>query len=383
MTGDSRLPAWLVLGFVVGLTWTARAEPPAPARSEWTTSRFAGTPDPPPPFATEPAFPALKFEHPVLLVAARGTGRLFVGELGGKIYSFPNDPNVKNADLAVDLARRPAGSSALYGLEFHPRFAENRFVYLCYVTRDGRPDGTRVSRFVVTRDDPPRIDPDSERVLLTFPSGGHNGGCLAFGNDGYLYISTGDAEVPSPPDPRDTGQDLSDLLSSILRIDVDHEEDGRAYAVPRDNPFVKLAGARPEIWAYGFRNPWRMSFDRKTGALWVGDVGWELWELVHHVVKGGNYGWSVVEGHQPVHPNGKRGPTPILPPIVTHPHSEAASVTGGYVYHGERPLFTEGCLCLWRLPKRQTLGSSNGRRQARLARASRRHPIATGLVRSG
>jgi uncharacterized repeat protein (TIGR03806 family) len=336
MVVSTRHTARLILTLALLGASGARAEPPAPSRVPWTTSRFVGTPDPPPPYVTEIAFPALKFEHPVLLVSARGTGRLFVGEQGGKVYSFPNDPAVARADLAIDLGRRPTGMSALYGLAFHPKFLENRFVYLCYVTRDGKPDGTRVSRFTVSRDDTPHIDPDSERVVLTFPSGGHNGGCLVFGPEGYLYISTGDAEVPSPPDPRDTGQDVSDLLSSILRIDVDHDEGGRAYAVPHDNPFVKLPGARPEIWAYGFRNPWKMSFDPKTGSLWVGDVGWELWELVFRVVKGGNYGWSIVEGHQPVHPNGKRGPTPILPPIVEHPHSEAASVTGGYVYHGSR-----------------------------------------------
>src|SRR5262249_4763972 len=131
-------------------------------------------------------------------------------------------------------------------------------------------------------------------------------------------------------------QDISDLLSSILRIDVNHEADGKPYAVPPDNPFLKTPGARPEVWAYGFRNPWRMSFDRDTGDLWVGDVGWELWEMVYHVQKGGNYGWSVMEGPQAVRPDSRRGPTPILPPALAFPHTEAASITGGYVYHGKR-----------------------------------------------
>lgn len=305
-------------------------------RVPWTTSRLVGTPEPPPPYETELAFPALKFEHPLVMAASRGSSRLFVGEQGGKVFSFPNDPACGRADLALDLAVSRPGMTALYGLAFHPKFDENRFAYLCYVTRDGQPDGTRVARFTVTRTDPPRIEPASEQLILTYPSGGHNGGCLAFGPDGFLYISTGDAEVPSPPDPRDTGQDVSDLLSSILRIDVDHADAPRAYRIPPDNPFVKLPGARPEIWAYGFRNPWRMSFDRKNGELWVGDVGWELWELVDRVVKGGNYGWSIFEGRQSVHPEGRRGPTPILPPTVEHPHSEAASVTGGYVYRGSR-----------------------------------------------
>ncbi len=180
------------------------------------------------------------------------------------------------------------------------------------------------------------IDPRSEQVLLKFWSGGHNGGCLDFGKDGYLYISTGDGAIPSPPDIMNTGQDCSDLLSSVLRIDVDHSDPGRTYRIPPDNPFLNLPKVRPEIWAFGFRNPWRMSIDKATGDLWVGDVGWELWELVHKVKRGGNYGWSVMEGPQPVHVNGLRGPGPILPPIKAHPHSEAASITGGYVYHGTR-----------------------------------------------
>src|SRR5262249_16744989 len=132
------------------------------------------------------------------------------------------------------------------------------------------------------------------------------------------------------------GQNLSDLLSSILRIDVDREEKGKPYAVPPDNPFLKTPGARPEIWAYGFRNPWRMSFDRPTGDLWVGDVGWERWEMIYRVKRGGNYGWSVMEGRQPVRPESRRGPTPILPPALDFPHTEAASITGGYVYRGKR-----------------------------------------------
>ncbi|HMF14023.1 MAG TPA: PQQ-dependent sugar dehydrogenase, partial [Gemmataceae bacterium] len=181
-----------------------------------------------------------------------------------------------------------------------------------------------------------RVDPKSEKILITFMAGGHNGGDLHFGKDGYLYISTGDAANPNPPDVLDTGQDCSDLLSSILRIDVDSEDKGKPYRVPPDNPFVKLPGVRPEIWSFGFRNPLRMSFDRATGDLWVGDVGWELWEMVYRIQKGGNYGWSVMEGPQPVRPESRRGPTPILPPNYAFPHTEGASITGGYVYRGKK-----------------------------------------------
>ena len=204
--------------------------------------------------------------------------------------------------------------------------------------------------------DPPRCDPKSEKVLITWLAGGHNGGDLHFGNDGYLYISTGDGASPNPPDRSNTGQDISDLLSSILRIDVDHEDKDRPYAIPADNPFIKTPKARPEVWAYGFRNPWRMSFDRPTGDLWVGDVGWELWEMIYRVKRGGNYGWSVMEGPQAVRPESKRGPTPILPPNLAFPHTEAASITGGYVYRGNKLKELQGRLHLRRLGDAQTLG---------------------------
>jgi putative heme-binding domain-containing protein len=353
--------AALSLGSIYTLGQDSKARPQAdPAkgqrlvglarRTPWTSSRITGSPEPPHPYRIARAFPKLTFKNPLLLSNAPGTDRLFIGEQYGKLYSFRNDQAVEKADLFLDLTKelhswdkngKVKGVGALYGLTFHPQFARNRYCYVCYVLdskTDGEqlPDGSRVSRFRVTDTDPPRIDPRSEKILITFMAGGHNGGCLCFGPDGYLYISTGDAANPNPPDVLDTGQDLSDLLSSILRIDVDHEEKGKAYAVPPDNPFVKTPGARPEIWAYGFRNPWKMSFDRGTGDLWVGDVGWELWEMIYHVRRGGNYGWSVMEGRQPVRPDSKRGPTPILPPALDFPHTEAASITGGFVYRGRR-----------------------------------------------
>jgi putative heme-binding domain-containing protein len=318
-------------------------------RTPWTTSRVHGSPEPPPPYRIERAFPKLTFKNPLLLATAPGSNRFFVAEHSGKMYSFPMDQAASKADLFLDPAaelhswdtNKVKGMDTVYGLVFHPQFARNRYCYICYALfskTDGEQlrDGTRVSRFRVTDTDPPRVDPRSEKVLITWMAGGHNGGDLHFGNDGCLYISTGDAANPNPPDLFDTGQDISDLLSSILRIDVDHEEQGKSYAVPADNPFVKTPGARPEVWAYGFRNPWRMSFDRPTGDLWVGDVGWELWEMIYHVRKGGNYGWSVMEGPQPVRPESRRGPTPILPPALAFPHTEAASITGGYVYRGKR-----------------------------------------------
>ncbi len=312
-------------------------EPEGAQRVPWTTSRIAGSPDPPPPYKVQLAFPHLKFDKPTVITPAPGTNRLFVTEQHGKILSFDNDPNCEQTDLVTDLKQTYPDLHAIYGLTFHPDFERNRYVFVCYVLEnDDKEHGTRVSRFEMSELDPPRLDVDSEQLLLTWLMGGHNGGCLKFGPDGYLYISTGDAGPASPPDPLRVGQDVSNLLSSILRIDVDHADADKAYSVPHDNPFVDLENVRPEIWSYGFRNPWKISFDRQTGELWTGDVGWELWEMVYRVEKGGNYGWSVMEGRQVVHPEDEIGPTPILPPTLDHPHSEAASITGGFVYRGSR-----------------------------------------------
>ena len=325
------------------------------ARVPWTSSHISGSPEPPP-YITRQAFPLLRFKTPLDIAFAPDGKRVFVVEQYGKIYSFPNDESCKTPDLLVDLGpiihgweKLPfcAGLDSIYGFCFDPHFAQNHYVYICYalafkppqgharLTREDE-QGTRLSRFSVVGDQPPRIDDKSEQILLSWYAGGHNGGCIKFGPDGYLYISSGDGGDPDPPDAFNTGQDISDLLSSILRIDVSHPAGDKPYSIPADNPFIHTPGARPEVYAYGLRNPWRMNFDARTGNLWVADVGWELWESVHCVKSGGNYGWSIMEGPNPVHPLANLGPTPISAPAVSLSHAEAGSITGGIVYRGKK-----------------------------------------------
>ena len=315
-------------------------------RTPWTTSRVKGSPDVPLPLALEPAFPNLKFNDSMHVRWQADLARYFVCELGGKVWSFPHDAEIKSADIAIDLkaslksydADRSNGVDNLFSIVFDPEFARNRYVYLCMVfsSKSGQPlpDGSRISRFRVSEDMPPRIEVDSELPIITWLAGGHNGCDMAFDSSGCLLFSTGDAADPSPPDRLKTGQDISDLLSSILRIDVRGASAEQPYKIPKDNPFLDVVHARGEVWAFGFRNPWRISIDPPTGHLWLGDVGWEKWELVHRVVRGGNYGWSVREGHELIQPNLPLGPGPILPTRVAISHADAASITGGFVYRG-------------------------------------------------
>jgi len=298
-------------------------------RVPWTTSRVKGSPEPPPEYRTEVAFPRLKFDEPLDMAFVPGQHRLAVAERHGKIYTFADDPKTEKADLLLDT------KTTVYAIAFHPQFAKNGYVYVTTITNPDRddPTGTKVTRYEA-KGDTLRCDPASAKVIFEWLSGGHNAGCLKFGPDGFLYVGTGDGSGIA--DQRQTGQDVSDVLSSILRIDVDHPDAGKAYAVPKDNPFVTMKGARPEIWAYGLRQPWKFSFDRKNGDLWCGEVGQDLWEMVYRIEKGGNYGWSVMEGSHPFRPERKKGPTPILPPLVEHPHSEFRSLTGGYLYRGKR-----------------------------------------------
>ena len=296
-----------------------------------------------PSIALSPAFTKLAFARPVQIThAGDGTNRLFVVEQSGRIRVFPHDQSVSGAAVFLDLTHKvlapPKGfnEEGLLSLAFHPRYRENGLFYIYYSVAE--PKRGVLSRFSVAKDDPNRADPESEHVLLEVaqPWPNHNGSTVLFGPDGYLYMSLGDGGAAN--DPLNSGQDLSTLLGTIIRIDVDHQQDGLPYAIPADNPFVAREGARPEIWAYGLRNIWRMSFDRATGELWGGDIGQNAYEEIDLIVKGGNYGWNIREGFHPFdRRRQKRSPDPVDPlidPVVEYPRDQGISVTGGHVYRG-------------------------------------------------
>jgi uncharacterized repeat protein (TIGR03806 family) len=295
-----------------------------------TTSKVIGSPEPPSPYRLVSTYPKLTFNEALEIAPVPGKKAWVVAERRGKIFTFDADPAKAEKKLLLDVGR------TIYGVVLHPQFQKNGYLFVSSILNPDKdePEGSRISRFEVKDREKMEADPKSEKVILTWPSGGHNGGCLRFGPDGYLYLSTGDGSGIA--DGLQTGQDIGDLLGSILRIDVDNPEPGKGYRIPADNPFVNHKGARGEVWAYGIRQCWKVSFDTATGTLWAGEVGQDLWESIYRIEKGGNYGWSVNEGSHPFRPERKKGPTPILKPILEHNHSEFRSLTGGYVYHGNK-----------------------------------------------
>jgi glucose/arabinose dehydrogenase len=281
---------------------------------------------------------APRFERPVWFGVVPGAeGWHAVAEQAGRVHALRLDAGGAVVESAVLLditgrTSRAQNEEGLIGLAFHPDFAENRRLFVHYSVR--REQRGRVSELRVGAEGPPVADAESERVLLEVPQpwGNHNGGHLEFGPDGMLYVGLGDGGAAG--DPKGAGQDLSTLLGSILRIDVDAPRGDAPYVVPSDNPFVDTEGARGEIWALGLRNPWRFAFDSETGALWVGDVGQVEREEIDVVVRGGNYGWKVREGTLPYAPDAERGPGELLEPVLDYPRSDGWSVTGGRVVRG-------------------------------------------------
>ena len=284
---------------------------------------------------TKRVFTALSFSRPIYLFhAGDSTDRIFVVEKSGIIKVFINDPLVSQAKIFLDIHSQVNASPSEAGLlsvAFHPDYSENGLFYVYYNFGDLF---SRVSEFKVSAD-PDFADTTSERILfeLKQPYTNHNGGQIAFGPDNFLYIGLGDGG--SGGDPLNSGQNTQTLLGSILRIDVDSTGADKAYRIPPDNPFHNNPGSGlPEIWAWGLRNPWRFSFDRKSGALWAGDVGQGSWEEVDLIEGGRNYGWRLMEGFHCYNPAVGCDTTGLTLPVVEYSHSEGNSITGGFVYRG-------------------------------------------------
>ena len=297
-----------------------------------------------------PAFPGLAWEgwsplsddgkpvpplRPLMITHANdGSGRRFIVEQSGLIYVIEKDGQKAKIFLDIRDITRPwkkANEEGLLGLAFHPRFSETGEFFVCYSPVNA-PQSERISRFHVSAKDSRKADKNSEETVLQFdqPFPNHNGGSIAFGPDGFLYVGLGDGG--SRNDPFDNAQNLGVLLGKILRIDIDRRGAETAYAIPLDNPFMNMDGVRPEIWAFGFRNPWQLTFDNQTGTLWMADVGQDLQEEINLVEKGGNYGWRRREGSYPF------GNIPAdlatIDPLWEYDHQVGKSITGGLVVRG-------------------------------------------------
>jgi glucose/arabinose dehydrogenase len=285
--------------------------------------------------ATE-AFPLLRFTAPVdIQQAADGTDRLFVVEQAGTIKVFENKSNTSTASVFLDIKSKvtAGGERGLLGLAFHPDFKNNGWFYVNYTK--GSPLTTVIARYQSKNPAGNQADPNSETVLLTFgqPFDNHNGGSMQFGKDGYLYIGTGDGG--SGGDPGNQAQNRKSMLGKILRLDVNVSTKGN-YGIPPDNPFAgNTEGNLPEIYAYGLRNPWKISFDTKTDLLFAADVGQNKREEINLITKGGNYGWRVKEGVDCYNPAANCNAAGLIDPIFDYVQSAGdRSITGGYVYNG-------------------------------------------------
>jgi hypothetical protein len=314
------------------------------------------------PLKTVRAYPNLKPRRPVAIThAGDGSGRLFVVSEYGQLVILPKDQEATEMKTFLDIEYKvdyedKENEEGLLGLAFHPKYKENGQFFIYYTAKEP-PHTSVISRLTVSRDDPNRANAESEEVLLTIkqPYWNHNGGNLLFGPDGYLYIGLGDGG--SANDPHNNGQKMSTMLGKILRIDVDRKDQGEAYAIPNDNPFVGKGDAVPEIYALGVRNIWGMAFDPATKLFYAADVGQNLWEEINIIEKGGNYGWSVREsfhkfdktnpkvttktgpGRTPDLQNKKdpNGGNQFIDPIWEYHHdTDGKSITGGAVYRGKK-----------------------------------------------
>ena len=282
------------------------------------------------------AFPGISFTRPVdFQFAPDGSNRIYIVEQHGVVYSFDNNRNVKEKSLFLDIRDRVNDSGneeGLLGLAFHPDFASNGYFFVDYTAAE--PRRTVIARYSTDRQN--SLSSTGEIILqIPQPFSNHNGGQLAFGEDGYLYIALGDGG--SAGDPDNNGQNLRTLLGSILRIDVNQPLSDRKYSIPPDNPFAgNTQSYCEEIFAYGLRNPWRFSFDSITKLIWTGDVGQNKYEEIDIIVKGGNYGWNIREGFHPFQEGVLPDSVKLIDPVFEYDHSVGQSITGGFVYRGSK-----------------------------------------------
>lgn len=280
------------------------------------------------------SFPALSFDSPIFIAGVPGQDRLVVVEQSGRVRAFDYDRSASTTRVVLDLSRQilTGGEQGLLGLAFDPDFEANGYLYVHYSA--GGPRRSVIARF--SWDSAADLASlASEKIILEVaqPFSNHNGGMVAFGPDDYLYIAFGDGG--SGGDPQNNAQNPNNLLGSILRIDVHPANAADPYDVPADNPFLGQAGFRPETYAYGLRNPYRFSFDRQTGDLWLGDVGQNEREEINLVRAGDNLGWRVFEGNLPFNDSGNDLPaSAFTPPIIDYDHGQGVAVIGGYVYRG-------------------------------------------------
>jgi glucose/arabinose dehydrogenase len=267
---------------------------------------------------------------PLDLTAPPGDSRLFIAEKGGAIRIVKNGSLLSTPFLNISSLVSNGSEQGLLGIAFHPQYASNGFFFVDYTDRAGN---TQVARYAVSSN-PDSADPNSATPIISVgqPYSNHNGGGLAFGPDGYLYIALGDGG--SGGDPQGHGQDRTDLLGSLLRIDINS---GSPYSIPASNPYAGHATFRQELWNYGLRNPWRFSFDRSTGDLYIGDVGQDNREEIDVTATGSsggeNYGWNRMEGTA-CYPGGTCNRSGLVLPALDYNHGDGCSVTGGYVYRG-------------------------------------------------